>query len=122
MTSSFKGRIAAFALVALLALIGISIWATGHQSVVVAINDLIANPAGSNNPWLVASLFDAYFGFLWFWLWVAYKERSWLARGVWLLLILLLGNIAMAAYMLIQLWRLPSGATVEQLLLRRTSR
>lgn len=121
MSRSSKWAIAAFALAALFALIGVSIWATGHQSVVVAINDLIANPAGNNNPWLVATLFDAYFGFLWFWLWVAYKERSWLARAVWLLLILLLGNMAMAAYMLIQLWRLPPGGTAEQLLLRRLS-
>jgi len=116
-----KPRIAAFALAALLGLVGVSIWASGHQSIAVAINDLIINPAGGNNPWLVATLFDAYFGFLWFWLWVAYKERGWLARGAWLLLILLLGNMAMAAYMLIQLLRLPSGATVEQLLLRRPS-
>ena len=116
-----KAGIAAFALAALLGLIGVSIWATGHQSIVVAINDLIANPAGGNNPWLVATLFDAYFGFLWFWLWVAYKEAGWLARGVWLVLILLMGNIAMAIYMLIQLWQLPAGASAEQLLLRRRS-
>ena len=117
-----KTRVTVFAIAALLGLIGVSIWATGHQSIVVALNDLTANPAGGNNPWLVATLFDAYFGFLWFWLWVAYKERGWLARGVWLLLILLLGNMAMAAYVLIQLWRLPPGATAEQLLLRRPSR
>ncbi len=116
-----KLGIAAFALAAFAALLGVSIWASGQQSVVLAINDLIANPAGSNNPWLLATLFDAYFGFLWFWLWVAYKESSWLARAVWLLLILLGGNLLMAIYMLIQLWRLPTGAGVEQLLLRRPS-
>ena len=32
---------------------------------------------------------------------------------------LLLGNIAMAIYMLNQLFRLPTNATMEQLLLRR---
>ena len=116
-----KPLVAAFALAALGGLIAVSIWATGHQSIAVAISDLVANPAGGNNPWLVATLFDAYFGFLWFWLWVAYKETGWLARGVWLLLILALGNMAMAAYALIQLWRLPKGASVEQLLLRRPS-
>ncbi|MDO9452630.1 MAG: DUF1475 family protein [Stagnimonas sp.] len=116
-----KPGLAAFALAALFGLIGVSVWATGHQSIAVAISDLVANPASGNNPWLVATLFDAYFGFLWFWLWVAYKESGWLARGVWLMLILLLGNMAMAAYMLIQLWRLPPGASIEQLLLRHPS-
>ncbi len=116
-----KIGIGAFACAALAGLIGVSVWATGHQSIVVAIADLMANPAGGNNPWLVATLFDAYFGFLWFWLWVAYKETGWLARGLWLLLILALGNIAMAVYMLIQLWRLPAGASVEQLLRRRSA-
>lgn len=116
-----KPIVATMALAALFGLIGVSIWATGHQSIAVAIADMVANPAGGNNPWLVATLFDAYFGFLWFWLWVAYKETGWLARGVWLVLILLLGNMAMAAYALIQLWRLPPGASIEQLLLRRPS-
>lgn len=110
-----------FACTALIGLIGVSVWATGHQSIAVAIADLMAQPGAGNNPWLVATLFDAYFGFLWFWLWVAYKETGWLARGLWLVLILLTGNMAMAAYMLIQLWRLPAGASVEQLLLRRPS-
>lgn len=116
-----RASVAAFAFAALFGLIGVSAWATGHQSIAVAISDLVANPASGNNPWLVATLFDAYFGFLWFWLWVAYKESGWLAGMVWLVLILLLGNIAMAIYMLIQLWRLPAGASVEQLLLRRRS-
>lgn len=116
-----KTGVAAFALVALFALIAVSVWATGHQSVMLAINDLIANPAAGNNPWMVATLFDAYFGFLWFWLWVAYKQTSWISRLIWLVLILLLGNMAMAAYVLIQLWRLPQGADIEQLLLRRRS-
>lgn len=116
-----KASVAAFAIAALAALIGVSIWATGHQSIAVAISDLIANPMAGNNPWMVATLFDAYFAFLWFWLWVAYKETGWAARLTWLLLILLMGNMAMAAYVLIALWRLPPGASIEQLLLRRSS-
>jgi len=116
-----KSIVASFALAALFGLIGVSVWATGHQSIAVAIGDLIANPAGGNNPWLVATLFDAYFGFLWFWLWVAYKETGMLARLLWLVLILAMGNIAMAAYALIQLWKLPPGARIEDLLLRRPS-
>ncbi len=71
------------------------------------------------HPWFIATLFDTYFAFLTFWLWLAWRERRWLPRLVWLIAILLLGNIAMAAYMLIQLFRLPTNATLEQLLARR---
>lgn len=71
------------------------------------------------HPWFIATLFDTYFAFLTFYLWVAYKERGWIARIAWLLAILFLGNIAMALYMLIQLFRLPKNAPIEQLLLRQ---
>jgi len=72
------------------------------------------------HPWFVATLFDTYFAFLTFWLWVAYKQRGWGSRIAWLLAILLLGNIAMAAYMLIQLFKLPPDAKIEELILRRS--
>jgi hypothetical protein len=75
--------------------------------------------AVATHPWFVATLFDTYFAFLTFWAWVAYKEVSAVARVGWLIAILLLGNIAMAIYMLIELFRLPTTATMEQLLLRR---
>jgi hypothetical protein len=70
------------------------------------------------DPWGVATLADAYFAFLTFYVWVFYKERRLLARGAWLLLILALGNIAMSSYVLIQLFRLPAGAPLESLLIR----
>ena len=73
----------------------------------------------TGNPWAVATLWDAYFGFTTFWVWVAYKESSWPARIVWLILIYALGNIAMSLYMLIQLFRLKPEEGMEQLLLRR---
>jgi hypothetical protein len=71
------------------------------------------------HPWIIATLVDTYLAFFTFWVWVAYKESSNLARAVWLLLIFALGNLAIAGYMLWQLFRLPPGAGVEQLLLRR---
>ena len=58
------------------------------------------------------------FGFTTFFVWVAYREQRLASKGMWLVLILLLGNIAMATYVLIQLFRLPEGASVESLLLR----
>jgi hypothetical protein len=71
------------------------------------------------HPWFIATLVDTYLAFFTFWVWVAYKETSNLARAVWLLLIFALGNLAIAGYMLLQLFRLPPGARVEDLLLRR---
>jgi len=73
------------------------------------------------HPWFIATLFDCYFGFLTFYAWLAYKETSNLARIAWLVAILLLGNIAMSSYVLWILFRLPTNATMEQVLLRRKS-
>ena len=75
--------------------------------------------AVATHPWFIATMFDTYFGFLTFYCWLAYKETSAAARIVWLLAILALGNIAMSVYMLIQLFRLPSDAKIESLLLRK---
>jgi len=70
------------------------------------------------NPWAVATLYDAYFGFITFWLWVAYKENTLWARLLWLVLILGLGNIAMSLYVLIQLFRLKPDQPAEALFRR----
>jgi predicted permease len=98
--------------VVLVAMLAVTGWASGEIALWKTPREVIGHP------WFVATLFDTYFAFLTFWLWVAYKERSWLARLGWLVAILLLGNIAMATYMLIRLFRLPTSAKLEQLLLR----
>jgi hypothetical protein len=74
------------------------------------------------DPWFKATLADAYFGFLAVYVWVAYKERTWGRRVLWFVLLMLLGNIAIAVYLLIQLFRLPKGAEMEDLLLRSPER
>jgi hypothetical protein len=68
-------------------------------------------------PWFRATLADAYCGFLFFWLWLAWRERSAVKSILWLVLILTLGNLAMASYILLQLrcWNPDEG--VAQLLL-----
>ena len=71
------------------------------------------------HPWFIATLFDTYFAFLTFYGWLAWRERSWLPRLGWLVAILLLGNIAMASYMLLLLFRLPPGTALETALFRR---
>lgn len=68
------------------------------------------------NPWAMATLWDAYFGFVTFYVWVFAKERGWVSRAIWFLLIMTTGNIAMSFYVLVQLQKLPDGATLSQLL------
>lgn len=68
--------------------------------------------------WFRATLADAYFGFVTVYAWVWYREPAWTPRVVWAVLFAALGNIAISAYVLRALMRLPAGATVERLLLR----
>ncbi len=100
-------------LVVLASMFAVTSWASGSVALWHTPRAVITHP------WFVATLFDTYFAFLTFYCWVAYKETSKVARIVWLVAILLLGNIAMATYMLIQLFRVPADATIEQLLLRK---
>ena len=101
---------AAFVLIAMLA---VTTWASSEIALWKTPREVVLHP------WFIATLFDTYFGFLTFYVWLAYKETSNLARVLWLLAILLLGNIAMAIYLLRELFRLPANATMEDLLLRR---
>lgn len=75
----------------------------------------------TSDPWFHATLADAYFGFLTFYLWVAYKEpRAW-QKLLWFMLIMTLGNIAMSIYVLLQLRHWDAERGVESLLLRPDS-
>lgn len=71
------------------------------------------------NWWFRATLADAYFGFLTFFVWVAYKELRLWRKLVWFASIMLLGNLAISAYMLLELSKLKVGDTLETLLTRR---
>jgi len=72
--------------------------------------------------WTYATLADAYFGFLTFYAWVFYKETRAVARAGWFVAIMLLGNIAMAVYMLLQLARLRDGQPLSRLRRREGDR
>jgi len=73
------------------------------------------------DPWFVATLVDAYIGFVIFYLCGAYKERTALSRILWFLLIMALGNMAAAFYVLLQLGKLRSVDPWEKLLVREDS-
>lgn len=65
-----------------------------------------AMPTFAASPWSMATLYDAYFGFLTFFCWLAWREPSPTLKVVWFVLIMTLGNIAMSAYVLWQLFSL----------------
>jgi len=97
----------------LIGMLGVTVWASLHENVAAGLVKIWAEP------WALATLVDAYAGFLTFYAWVFYKETSIGARFFWLAAILFLGNIAMSFYVLWQLRRLPAGDGAEALLLRR---
>jgi hypothetical protein len=99
----------------LVTMIGVTTWASLRQPV-WQWGGLTEAP---DNGWTIATLFDAYFGFVTFYVWLAYKERHWLPRIAWLIAILLLGNMAMSTYVLLQLRRLPKEEPMATLLTAR---
>lgn len=107
------GFLKIFFLIVLVSMLGITGWATG-QCALWKVPHAVAT-----HPWFIATLLDTYWAFLTFYCWVFYKEVSWLSRVLWLIAILLFGNIAMAVYMLVQLFRLTPGNKMEDLLHRR---
>jgi hypothetical protein len=107
LTLLFGGILAAMLVITVTASLNQPLWQWGG---------LTAEP---DRWWTYATLADAYFGFLTFYAWVFYKERSGLARVGWFVAIMLLGNFAMATYVLLQLSRLRPGEPIATLLLRR---
>ncbi len=97
----------------LLAMLWVTIAASLERNLLDAGRDLW------QDPWGKATIFDAYFAFCTIFLWIAYREPNNFVRGLWLVLFLLLGNIAIAAYFLKALLTLEPGASWHQLFVRR---
>lgn len=74
------------------------------------------------HPWFIATLVDTYFAFFFFYVWVLYRDPSVLVKVLMLPLIICLGNIAMGAYALIVLFRLPKRAGVKDFFLNPRDR
>ena len=96
-----------------LGMLSITITATIDQNIFQSVGNMWPNW------WFKATLADAYFGFITFFVWVAYKELRLWRRMIWFALIMLLGNLAIPAYMLLELYKLQVGDTIETLLTRR---
>jgi hypothetical protein len=100
-----------------LALLGYNLWASTRQSVL----QWGGLTTGPDRYWTIATFMDAYFGFVTFFIWVIYKETRWLKRVAWFAAIMLLGNIAMSAYVLLQLMRLAPNQEAHVILTARNS-
>lgn len=70
-------------------------------------------------PWMRATLWDFYALILVLLLWVYYKESSIVLKGVWTVLFVGLGSIAVTAYVLLQIFRLKKGEGLHNVLLRK---
>jgi hypothetical protein len=99
----------------LLALLVCTVWA-GFEQPVWQWSGLTA---GRDRYWTIATLLDAYFGFLTFYVWVFYKETRWSRRVPWFVAIMLLGNMAMSLYVLLQLAQLQQGQPPADILRAR---
>ena len=96
--------------VVLASMLGVTSWATLQCPLFAVPRDVFTHP------WFIATLADAYWGFITFFVWVAFKQTSWLARVAWFAAIMLLGNIAMSAYCLAELFAAAPGNRLEALL------
>lgn len=97
----------------LVAMLVVTTWASFDRNVVTAAVDLW------RDPWGRATLFDTYFAFLTVYLWIAFKERGLVRRIGWFLGVMLLGNIAIAVYLLRELLRLNPDDSMATLLTRK---
>lgn len=91
--------------------------ATTSASLQQPLGEFVRGPV-IRDPWVVATLFDAYFAFLAFFVWVAWKEQSLPARALWFVAVMLLGNFAIAGYFLRELGAVSARAPAGEALAR----
>ena len=97
-------------LVILASMLWVTSWASLRCPLFAIPHDVVGHP------WFIATLFDAYWGFVTFYVWVAFKQTSWPARIAWFVAVILLGNVAMSAYCLNELFRFPRDARLADVL------
>lgn len=103
-----NARLRILSIAILVVMIAVTTWASLHEGVFSALQRLV------HDRWGLATLADAYCGFLIFYAWVASRERTLAARAGWFVAIMALGNIATAAYLLLKLSRLREDAKIAQ--------
>lgn len=100
-------------LVILLSMLAVTSWASLHTPLFEIPREVL------RHPWFIATLFDAYWAFIVFYVWAAWKEQSAAARILWFITVIALGNIAMAIYFLRELFRVPAGGPVDAVFTQR---
>lgn len=70
-------------------MLAVTTWASLQENILIGGEKII------EEPWGIATLFDTYFAFLTFYIWVLYKEKTITPKILWLIAIVILGNIAM---------------------------
>ena len=66
-------------------ILAVMTWGTVRASLQQAMFDI--PPEVTGNPWFQVTLFDAYFAFITFYVWIAWKERNLAARILWLIVV-----------------------------------
>jgi hypothetical protein len=104
----------------------VMVWMTLFMTYVAVATSLQSNlftewSTLSQIPWMTATLKDFYQLIVLIWLWVIYKENSWLKAGIWGILFVCGGSITTSAYVFWQLWKLKPGEPVESILTRKAS-
>lgn len=75
-----------------------------------------------SEPWGLATMFDAYFGFMAFWLYIAWRENNNLSRFYWWVALMLLGNFAIAGYALACLFSQPAESDLGKIFFTKKTR
>jgi len=79
------------------------------------------SPVVLHEPWFTTTLVDFYDNIMIISFWVVYKENNWLKSVLWIAAFIILGSIATAFYVFLQLTKLTKGQTIEDVLCRRSS-
>jgi hypothetical protein len=85
------------------------LWVTTWASLQQPLGAFVRSPL-IRDPWVIATLFDAYWAFIAFYVWVAWKEQSLAARVLWFVSLIALGNLGIAIYMLVHLFRVSAAS------------
>jgi hypothetical protein len=98
-------------------ILAVMLWGTVRASLDQALFDI--PPEVYTNPWFQVTLLDAYFAFFTFYVWIAWREQTLGARILWFITVMLWGNFALATYMLVALFRVPTTATLTEVFTTR---
>lgn len=93
-------------------MLALTTWASLDRNVWIALQDFL------KDPWAIATLFDTYFAFIWFYLWFCYKEACSTKRFIGFIFTFGLGNIFMPLYVIYKI-RKDKPQTLAELITQR---